>query len=185
MTSEGRDGGQITKLAICVGGKGADGNFHFALVGNDGSIAVTPAAGGATSAKQDTQLAKTPALGTALAPSADVITVQRPAVTQVVSTALEASHVLKASAGQLVQFSVFNSSGSAQFVLLMNSATVPANGAVTLLYPPIPVAAGALVVLDLPAPLVASTGIAVSNSSTGSFTKTLGAADCVFYAQVN
>lgn len=123
--------------------------------------------------------------GTATSPNASVITVQRPAVTQVVSTAFEASHVLKASAGQLVQLSIFNSKASAQFVLLINATSLPANGAVTLLYPPIPIAAATLLVLDLPAPLVASTGIVVCNSSTGSFTKTLGAADCAFYAQVN
>ena len=122
--------------------------------------------------------------GTALVPDADVLTVQRPAVTQVVSTAFETSKVLKASAGQLVQLTVFNS-GAAQFILLMNSATVPADGAVTLLFPPIPIAAASILVLDLPAPIVASVGIAVSNSSTGTFTKTIGAADCAFYAQVN
>lgn len=122
--------------------------------------------------------------GTATSPSSVVVTTQRPSVTQVVSTALEASHVLKAGAGQLVELSVFNS-GSAQFILLMNSTTVPANGAVTLLYPPIPIAAASLLVLDLPAPLVASTGIVACNSSTGTFTKTIGSADCVFYAQVN
>lgn len=147
--------------------------------------------GGATEAKQDTQitaeqaiLAKQPSLGTALVPSGNVLSVQHPAVTQVISTALEAEHVLKAGAGQLVQLSVFNS-GAAQFILLMNSVTVPADGAVLLLFPPIPIAAASLTVLDLPAPLVASTGIAVCNSSTGTFTKTVGAADCVFYAQIN
>lgn len=122
--------------------------------------------------------------GTSLVPSASVLTTRRPSVTEVRSTALEASKVLLAGAGQLVQLSVFNS-GPAQFLLLMNSATVPANGAVSLLFPPIPIPAATLLVLDLPAPLVASTGIAISNSSTGSFTKTIGAADCVFYAQVN
>lgn len=135
-----------------------------------------PATGAATEAKQ-------PALGTATSPSSDVITTQRPSVTQVVSTSLEASHVLKNSAGQLVQLSVF--SQTAQFILIMNSTTVPANGAVTLLFPPIPVAASQLLVLDFPAPLVASTGITVCNSSTGTFTKTIGSADCAFYAQVN
>lgn len=141
--------------------------------------------GGGTATNQALILTKLPAVGTSTTPSANVITAQRPAVTQVVSTALEASHVLKASAGQLVELSIFNGSVSAQFILVMNSTTVPANGAVTLLYPPIPIAAGALVVLDMPAPIVASTGISISNSSTGSFTKTIGSADCIFYAQVN
>lgn len=124
-------------------------------------------------------------VGTALTPNANTFSVQRPAVTQVVSTALEASHVLKASAGQLVQLTVFSSRTSSQYILVMNSTSLPGDGAVTLLYPPIPIGAASIVVLDLPAPLVASTGITVCNSSTGTFTKTIGAADCVFYAQIN
>lgn len=123
--------------------------------------------------------------GTALAPSTHVLTAQRPSVTQVISTALEASHILKASAGQLVGLTVFNSKASAQFILILNSATLTGDGAVTLLYPPIPIAAASILVLDLPSPVVASAGITVCNSSTGSFTKTIGSADCAFYAQVN
>lgn len=123
--------------------------------------------------------------GTATAPSTSVQTVQLPAVTQVVSTALEASKVLKASAGQIRQLTVFNSKASAQFILLMNSATLPADGPVTLLFPPIPIAAASLLVLDFLAPLVASIGIVACNSSTGTFSKTIGSADCAFYGQVN
>lgn len=148
-------------------------------------------AGDATAANQVIEiarltsiLAKQPAFGTALLPSADVLSIQRPTVTQVISTALEASKVLKAEPGQLVQLSVFNS-GAAQFLLLMNATTLPADGAVSLLFPPIPIAAASLLVLDLPAPLVASTGIVICNSSTGSFTKTIGSANCAFYAQIN
>ncbi len=134
-------------------------------------------AGAATAAKQ-------PAPGAATAPSADVISIQPPAVTQVMDTALAASKVLKASAGQLCSLTVFNS-GAAQFILVMNSTTVPANGAVALLLPPIPIAAASIVQIDFPRPVVASIGISVSNSSTGTFTKTIGSADCVFFAQVN
>ena len=104
--------------------------------------------------------------------------------TTVVSTALEASKVLKASAGSLVSIHGFNSKASAQYILIMNSATVPADGAVTLLYPPIYVPATSNFSLTFPVPLTASTGISVSNSSTGSFTKTAGAADCIYTAQV-
>jgi len=129
-------------------------------------------------------LSKLPAVGTATAPGVNIVSTQLPAITEVRSTALEVSHVLKASAGQLCSLSVFNS-GSAQFILVINSATVPANGAVTLLFPPIPIAAASIVQLDFPRPIVASTGIAVSNSSTGTFTKTGGGSDCAFYAQVN
>lgn len=123
--------------------------------------------------------------GTATSPSSGVTTVQPPAVTQVISTALEASHVLKASAGQLISLAIFNSKASAQFILILNSATLTADGPVTLLYPPIPIAANSIVVLDLPRPVVASNGITVCNSSTGSFTKTIGSADCAFHAQIN
>lgn len=105
--------------------------------------------------------------------------------TTVMSTALEASRVLKSSAGKLHTLAVFNSKASAQFILIMDSATVPADGAVTLLYPPIPIAAGTLVQLDLSSIVEAANGISVCNSSTGTFTKTVGSADCVFLAQVS
>lgn len=98
------------------------------------------------------------------------------------STALEASHVLKASAGSLVSLTIYDS--AAEYILIMNSATVPANGAVTLLYPPIKMAADSTVMVTFPAPLDATTGISVCNSSTGSFTKTLGGSTCIYTAQV-
>jgi len=100
--------------------------------------------------------------------------------TLVMSTALEASKVLKNSAGRLQNLAVFNSKASAQFILIMDAAAVPVDGPVTLLYPPIPIGAGSIVVLDLPRPIVATVGVCVCNSSTGSFTKTIGSADCVF-----
>lgn len=103
-------------------------------------------------------------------------------ITQVVSTALEPSKVIKASAGSLVNLTAF--SNAAGYILVMNSTTVPADGAVTLLYPPVPIAANQTIALDFPAPLVASTGIAVCISSTGSFTKTVGGSTCAFYAQI-
>jgi hypothetical protein len=70
-------------------------------------------------------------------------------------------------------------------VLIMNASSLPGDGAVTLLYPPVPTPAQTLVSLDFPRPIVASTGIVVSNSSSCSFTKTIGSADVAFYAQVN
>lgn len=110
------------------------------------------------------------------------VTVIQSSATTVVSTAKEASHVLKGSAGSLI--SVAGASDTDQWILIMNSTTVPANGAVTLLYPPIHVAAGGNFHLNFTTPLVASTGIAICNSTANSFTKTIGAADCVFSAQV-
>jgi hypothetical protein len=103
--------------------------------------------------------------------------------TTVKSTALEASHVLKASTGSLVSLQVFNS-GAAQYILVMDSATVPANGAVTLLCPPIYIGATTYIFIPFAVPLSAANGISVSNSSTGSFTKTIGAADCVYTGQI-
>ena len=107
-----------------------------------------------------------------------------PFVSQVKSTALETSHVISAGPAQLNRLDVFNSKGSAQFILVMNAATLPSDGAVALLYPPIPIAANQLLTLTFPKPLQASTGIVVSNSSTGTFTKTIGSADCVFFADI-
>lgn len=104
--------------------------------------------------------------------------------TTVKSTALEASHVLKASAGSLVSLHIYNSKASSQYVLITNSATVPADGAVALLYPPILMPATSNASLTFPTPLAASIGISVCNSSTGSFTKTLGSADLIVTAQV-
>lgn len=102
--------------------------------------------------------------------------------TTVVSTAKENKHVLKASAGSLK--SVHGSSDTDQWILIMNSTTVAADGAVTLLYPPIHVTAGGNFSVNFTTPLVASTGICICNSNANSFTKTIGSADCIFTAQV-
>lgn len=200
-----KEGLAMPDQGTAVGGKGTDGKFYFLAVDSSGSIATVAAAGGATAAKQDTgntSLAsidtKTPANGqaTMAASKPVVIASDQTAIpitgsvtnvvsaTTVVSTALEASHVLKASAGALVSLQIFNSKASAQYILVMNSATVPADGAVTLLCPPIYIAATTYLMLSFDIPLTASTGISVSNSSTGSFTKTIGAADCIFTGQV-
>ncbi len=180
-------GSAATVSIYANGTAGGQGNTNVALTAGDIEIGAVEIKDGTTDTRAvvGANGVIVGGSGTALTPSTAALTAQRPAVTQVVSTALEASHVLKASAGQLVQLSVFNSKASAQYILVMNSATLPGDGAVTLLYPPIPIGAASLLVLDLPAPLVASTGITVCNSSTGSFTKTIGSADCAFYAQVN
>lgn len=99
------------------------------------------------------------------------------------STALEASRVLKNKAGNLVSIHVYNSNVAAQFILIIDSATVPVNGSVNLLFPPIRVPAQTTISYPFTVPLHASLGISVCNSSTGP-SKTLGAADCFFVAQV-
>lgn len=98
------------------------------------------------------------------------------------STALEASHVISNKASRLYRIDGYNSKASAQWILIMNATSLPSDGAVTLLYPPIYVAATSNFSLVLPQGLAASTGIVVCNSSTGTFSKTIGSADCAFYA---
>jgi hypothetical protein len=97
------------------------------------------------------------------------------------STALEASHVIKASAGRLFQLTGVNTKSSAQYIQVFNSASVPADSTapVLLAY----VGAGANFSWDFGAiGRYFSTGISVSNSSTAA-TKTIGSADCWFNAE--
>jgi hypothetical protein len=101
---------------------------------------------------------------------------------QIISTKLEASHVLSTVPSQLNRLDVFNSKGSAQFILVMDAAALPSNGAVTLLYPPIAIGANTNLTFTFAKPLHATTGIVLANSSTGTFSLTIGSADCVFFA---
>lgn len=97
--------------------------------------------------------------------------------TPVVSSALEASHVLKASPGCLISGYVTIDSTGAGWLMIFNSTTVPADGAVTpqdcIYIPSAPNSVG-LNWAPLP-PEWFSTGIAVAFSSTGCFTKTVSA----------
>lgn len=98
------------------------------------------------------------------------------------SAAYEASHVLKASAGKLLFLNVYNSKGSAQFIQLFNSATVPADTAVPVMVVTVPTVADKQFSIPISG-MPFTTGIAVSNSSTGP-TKTIGSADCYFTAVI-
>lgn len=103
------------------------------------------------------------------------------AATNYASTALEASHVIKAAAGTLWGLTVFNNSASAQFYQLFDSATLPANGAVPIEPMKVPAgSSGGWTFGEIGRAFAA--GIVVSNSSTGA-TKTIGAADSLFDAQ--
>ena len=64
-----------------------------------------------------------------LAPVGGQQVVVGPAQTPVVSTQAESGHVLKGSAGQL--YSVYVTATASGLVMVFNSATVPADGAVT------------------------------------------------------
>lgn len=97
------------------------------------------------------------------------------------STAYEASRVVKASPGRVWGLQGYNSLASAQFVMLFNSTTVPADGVAGVVI--IPVAASSGFSVDFgPKGRYFSTGIAIANSTT-SPTKTLGAADCFYDVQ--
>lgn len=96
-------------------------------------------------------------------------------ITPVVSAAVESGHVLKASAGNL--YSVYATvSSTAGYLMVFNSTTVPADGAVTPLQC-MQVPANSTTGLNFnPGPVeVYSTGISVAFSTTGCFTKTANA----------
>lgn len=95
-------------------------------------------------------------------------------VTTVASTAVSGGQVIKASAGNLYGFNVV-SGASAGYVLIFNSTTVPADGAVTPVRC-LPLAANTGLDVNLRGqPTFFSTGISISFSTTGCFTKTASA----------
>ena len=94
------------------------------------------------------------------------------------STALEASRVVKASAGKVFRLSALNTNAAARWLHLFDVTTLPADGVVPAMS--IPMAAGAFVNIDLgPFGEFLSTGIVVCNSTTAA-AKTIGAADSLF-----
>ena len=104
-----------------------------------------------------------------------------PTATPVVSSALEAGHILKASAGSLSSFQV-NTTTVGGWIMLFNSATVPADGAVT----PIKwwqVGPNTTLGVGCSPALACAAGISIAFSTTGPFTKT-GSATAVFSGEV-
>lgn len=101
----------------------------------------------------------------------------------VVSTALEAAHILKAAPGTLVGLMVYNNNASDRWLQLHNAISAPADTAVPYI-PPVKVAAGTTVLLELPSTgIYFPTGIYACNSSTAA-TKTLSGADFLMAAVV-
>jgi len=87
------------------------------------------------------------------------------------STALESSHVIKASAGNLFWLTV-TSDTNAGFLMVFNATSAPGDGAVTPAYC-VPIAASSGNPFNwLQFPVAFSTGITVVYSSTGCLTKT-------------
>lgn len=97
-----------------------------------------------------------------------------------VSTALETSRVIKASAGNLYKLTGINNKATAQYIQIFNSTTVPADTTVPIYV--FFVAPGNFSFDCGSFPVPFSTGISVSNSSTLA-TKTIGSADCWFTAE--
>lgn len=93
--------------------------------------------------------------------------------TPIVSAAAEGSHILKAAKGTLISLYV-TAGASAGYLMTLNSATVPADGAVTPINC-VQVAANNTVALNFAPqpPEYYSTGIVVVFSTTGCFTKTI------------
>ena len=97
------------------------------------------------------------------------------AITPGSSSALEASHVLKASAGNLYSLYVATTTASG-WLLTFNATSAPADGAVTPVEAiQIPAASAAAISFDGSPPDYYSTGIVAVFSTTGPFTKTASA----------
>lgn len=97
------------------------------------------------------------------------------------SLAYVASLLVKSGEGICYGLSGYNSKGSAQFVQVIDSNTIPADGAIPVTILTVP--ASSNFSLDYGTHgRVFRGGIVVCNSSTGA-TKTLGSADCWFDVQ--
>ena len=91
-----------------------------------------------------------------------------------VSTAVESGHVLKASPGTLYFVTVTVS--AAGYLMLFNSAAVPADGTITPANAPVYLGQAGTYTIDYgPSGKTFSVGIAVAFSSTGPLTKTASA----------
>lgn len=107
---------------------------------------------------------------------ADITQVTVPAnapANPIVSSAAEGSHILKAAPGALLSLYVTGGAASG-FILIFNSATVPADGVVTPV-DCIPIAASGYAFLNYAPqpPEWFSTGISAAYSTTGCFSKTI------------
>ena len=98
------------------------------------------------------------------------------------SLVYENSKILKTGPGVLLSLSGYNSKGSAQWIQIHDSATVPAESAVPLMILSAATVANFAFTLP-PGGLTCINGITVTNSGTGP-TKTIGSADCFFTGTV-
>ena len=97
------------------------------------------------------------------------------------STALEASRVIKASAGVLYSLNGYSSKTTQQFILIHNATSLPADGAVPVMVITVPARSNFSIDTGKFGRFFSS-GIVITNSSTAA-TKTIGSADCWFDVQ--
>ena len=98
------------------------------------------------------------------------------------STAYEASHVIKGSAGVLFAVTGFNSSASDQFIQIHDANSLPSNGAAPVITFLLRASRNFSIDFGGKFGRFFTTGIVICNSSTGP-TKTIGSSDCWFDAQ--
>lgn len=146
---------------------------------NNGEYVVDYSKGIAYGKKASIQTTLTSAAYNVEIPST-AINFELPAAT-IRSSAYEASHVISAAAATLKELRGFNS-GAAQWIQIHDASSLPANTAVPeeIIY----VGSNQNFSFTPPAGLSFTTGIVVCNSSTGP-TKTIGAADCWFSADID
>lgn len=99
------------------------------------------------------------------------------------SSAYENSHIILAQAGNLFSLNGYNS-GPDQFILIFDSATIPAEGTAPAVSPIFVPSQTNFSYSAMKFGRPFANGICVTNSSTGP-TKTIGAADCWFDFQAS
>src|SRR5580765_122165 len=183
--ASGGGGGSVTQGTTpwVVAGQGTAGTAATGLVTVQGIAALTPILTTTTLNAETTKVIGTVNQGTSPWVVSGTVTANiTPSsssaigITPVVSAAAEASHVLKAGAGNAYAVYATNLTSTNGFLLLINATSAPVDGAVTPLAC-VPLSANGFASLNYAPgpPGVFSTGItAVVTSATTCFTKTTG-----------